>query len=235
MCCPDHRLVPVLTELWDGRVLAHHQRQRPVQTGERDAHLYHSTLWEHSFTLKGKERMCVCVWWTINSFIAAKGDPLVEDYTKPNVSTKEPFHETLSRPSTQMQHIPPPPPLSITLADSSWNTWIANPAPGAVTPCPFPLPDCASDGNRTRVDLLSVAAPLLNIVPEPLHSCQATVHSWLLSVYSVRQGDGVAILILWFSVRGHGSLTASSPIRPLILWEGWWANRFHSRGRVSWV
>lgn len=41
---PDHRLVPVLQQLWDGRFLSHHQQEPSVQAGERDEDLHRAAV-----------------------------------------------------------------------------------------------------------------------------------------------------------------------------------------------
>lgn len=37
---PDHWLVPVLSQLWDGCVFSNHQQEPALQAGERDENLY---------------------------------------------------------------------------------------------------------------------------------------------------------------------------------------------------
>lgn len=41
---PDHWLVPVLSQLWDGRFLSYHQQEPTVQAWERDKNLYHTAM-----------------------------------------------------------------------------------------------------------------------------------------------------------------------------------------------
>lgn len=41
---PDHRVVPVLPQLWHGRFVSHHQQEPAVQTGEGDADLHRAAV-----------------------------------------------------------------------------------------------------------------------------------------------------------------------------------------------
>lgn len=41
---PDHRLVPVLSQLWDGRLLPGHQQEPAVQAGEGDEDLHRAAV-----------------------------------------------------------------------------------------------------------------------------------------------------------------------------------------------
>ena len=41
---PDHWVVPVLPQLWDGCVFSYHQQESPVQAGEGDKNLHRTAV-----------------------------------------------------------------------------------------------------------------------------------------------------------------------------------------------
>lgn len=44
VCSTDHRLVPVLSQLWDGCFFSSHQQEPSVQDGETDQNLHHTAV-----------------------------------------------------------------------------------------------------------------------------------------------------------------------------------------------
>lgn len=54
---PDHRVDPVLAQLWNGHFFQNHQQEPTVQAGEADQSLHHPAVHRHDFPLQGERNI----------------------------------------------------------------------------------------------------------------------------------------------------------------------------------